>query len=167
MYWISILLCSLHFINITIRVFQVEMFGRSMSPGQSGGGWVIVARRVPGPTYTQHYLQPNLSYTFLVRAENSHGLSPPSPPSPSLSLLQALPPQLDPGVKEARASLSAGHVVELTAIQPVSSTSIKLGWEVSSICLWDWWSRVYVNVSRHNLRFVARIWIYSNVHKYL
>ncbi|XP_046680537.1 roundabout homolog 2-like isoform X2 [Homalodisca vitripennis] len=114
--------------------YQVEMFSRSLAGGHTGGGWVTVARRVPGPTYTQQYLQPSLVYTFLVRAENSHGLSPPSLPSTSFTLADlALPAgELDSSMKEARASLSAGHVVELTGIQPISSTSIKLGWEILS-----------------------------------
>lgn len=110
------------------------MFSRDPSPGASGGsGWVVVARRVSGPTYTQHHLGPAMAYTFLVRAENSHGLSPPSPLSTPilLSSYSQSDPDMDHQLKEARASLSAGHVVELTTIQPVSSTSIKLGWEVS------------------------------------
>lgn len=104
------------------------MFKRSLSGGHIGGGWVVVARRVPGPSYTQNYLQSNISYTFIVRAENSHGLSSASPPSASLLLSNT---SVDASVKEARASLSAGHVVELTSVQAVSSTSVKLGWEVS------------------------------------
>ncbi|XP_054257308.1 roundabout homolog 2-like [Macrosteles quadrilineatus] len=109
--------------------YQVEMFKRSVSGGHSGGGWVVVARRVPGPTYTQAYLQPNESYTFIVRAENSHGLSSASPPSASLLLSNTT---VDSSVKEARASLSTGHVVELTSVQAVSSTSVRLGWEILS-----------------------------------
>ena len=113
------------------------MFSRDSAPGggshSTGSGWVVVARRVPGPTYTQHHLGPAMSYTFLVRAENSHGLSPPSPISTPVILSSNLKhnTELDNNLKEARLSLSAGHIVELTSIQPVSSTSIKLGWEVS------------------------------------
>ncbi|XP_054281738.1 protein sax-3-like [Macrosteles quadrilineatus] len=115
--------------------YQVELFSRDPNAsGRSGGGsgWVVVARRVPGPTYTQTHLGPGLLYTFLVRAENSHGLSPPSPPSTPtvLSLGVRGVEGGDHQLKEAQASLSAGHVVELTAIQPTSATSIKLAWEI-------------------------------------
>jgi hypothetical protein len=34
-------------------------------------------------------------------------------------------------LNEARASLLAGHVVELVDTQPVTSTSVKLVWEVN------------------------------------
>lgn len=107
------------------------MFSRPLSGGHLGGGWVTLARRVSGPTFTQSYLQSTMVYTFLVRAENSHGLSPPSLPSTALTLsTQETTMELDSAMKEARASLSTGHVVELTSIQPVGPTSIKLAWEV-------------------------------------
>lgn len=108
------------------------MFSRPVSGHTqgTGGGWVTVARRVPGPTFTQNFLQSTMVYTFLVRAENSHGSSPPSPPSPGFTLSDQGLPEPEDDVNDARASLSAGHVVELTSIHPVSSTSIKLGWEV-------------------------------------
>ncbi|XP_075217906.1 roundabout homolog 1-like [Lycorma delicatula] len=113
--------------------YQVEMFSRDpLLPSSSGGtGWVIVARRVSGPVYTQHHLIPGSTYTFLVRAENSHGLSPPSPLSdPTLLTETPNPTEEDRNIKEARSTLLAGHVVELSHIQPVSSNSIKLGWEI-------------------------------------
>lgn len=126
--------------------YQVELFGREQAPsGTSGrshhvgssGGWVVTARRVQGPTYTQHHLVPGVSYTFLVRAENSHGLSPPSPLSDPVTVApsgHAWPNGIGSEelflLNEARASLLAGHVVELTDAQPVSSTSVKLVWEI-------------------------------------
>lgn len=97
-------------------------------PRGGGSGWVVVAKRAPGPTYTQRHLGPALVYTFLVRAENSHGLSAPSPLSAPTLLTS---PSLAQGLKEAQASLATGHVVDLTTILPTSSNSIKLGWEVS------------------------------------
>jgi hypothetical protein len=108
------------------------MFGREAGGTSSNGnGWVVVARRVTGPTYTQHHLSPDVSYTFLVRAENSHGVSPPSPPSEPAHV--APDDTTDLLLKEARNSLLAGHIVELTHIQPLSSTSIKIVWEVSIV----------------------------------
>lgn len=57
----------------------------------------------------------------------------------------------DHQLKEAQASLSAGHVVELTAIQPNSATSIKLGWEVG-----------YILVRCFHCCFVIRKYIFNN-----
>lgn len=107
------------------------MYSRDPSSGRPGGsGWHLVARRVPGPTYTQPHLGPALVYAFIVRAENSHGLSLPSPLSTPTLLTSSLAQGPGQQLKEAQASLAAGHVVELTTILPTSSTSIKLGWEV-------------------------------------
>lgn len=119
---------SLH--SPDIVVLQVELSGRSVEPRVGGStGWVTVAYRVPGPTHALHHLLPNMTYTFLVRAENAHGFSPASPLSSPVTLPlqdQDLPDEL----REATSTLSAGHILELTTIFPISSTSIKLGWEV-------------------------------------
>ncbi|PSN52194.1 hypothetical protein C0J52_06109 [Blattella germanica] len=115
----------------------IELFGREPGTGHMGsGGWVVAARRIQGPTYTQYHLAPGVSYTFLVRAENSHGLSPPSPLSEPVTM--AATGLIWPGgdseeemqLNEARANLLAGHVVELVDAQSVTSTSVKLVWEV-------------------------------------
>ncbi|XP_039293123.1 roundabout homolog 2 isoform X2 [Nilaparvata lugens] len=119
--------------------YQVEMFVRDPvhphTAGNGGGnGWVVVARRVTSPVYTQHHLTSGGRYTFLVRAENSHGLSAPSPLSDAVGLADASAGEGTDGeerdIREARATLAGGHVVELTHIQPVSSSSIKLSWEI-------------------------------------
>ncbi|BES96070.1 Roundabout, axon guidance receptor, homolog [Nesidiocoris tenuis] len=119
--------------------YQIEVFARAQpgdtsSPQQSTPGWATVARRVPGPTYTVNNLRPGSTYVFLVRAENSHGLSPPSPRSEQVTLTpprdSGLDPDDDPDTKEARAALLSGHVVELAHIQPLSSTSMKIVWKI-------------------------------------
>lgn len=75
-------------------------------------------------------------YTFLVRAENSHGLSAPSPLSEPISLNteeKLVEPTIeDKQTREARALLQSGHTAELIDIQSINSTSIKLTWEVSA-----------------------------------
>lgn len=122
-----------------ILLLQVELFGREPSAGHtsSGSGWVVAARRVQGPTYTQHHLAPGVSYTFLVRAENSHGLSPPSLLSEPVTMTASGltwpggESEEEMQLNEARASLLAGHVVELVDAQPLTSTSVKLVWEVN------------------------------------
>jgi len=42
-------------------------------------GWILASNEVYEPSYVIRDLQPNTSYMFLVRAQNSHGLSFPSP----------------------------------------------------------------------------------------
>lgn len=96
----------------------------------------MAAHRVQGPTYTQYHLAPGVTYTFLVRAENSHGLSPPSPLSEPVTMTASGltwtggESEEEMQLNEARASLLAGHVVELVDAQPLTSTSVKLVWEV-------------------------------------
>lgn len=122
----------------TFFSLQVELFGREPGTGHasSGSGWVVAARRVQGPTYTQYHLAPGVTYTFLVRAENSHGLSPPSPLSEPVTMTASGltwtggESEEEMQLNEARSSLLSGHVVELVDAQPLTSTSVKLVWEV-------------------------------------
>ncbi|XP_063220613.1 roundabout homolog 2-like [Bacillus rossius redtenbacheri] len=108
--------------------YQVEMFGRqrgSSHGGGGGGGWVVAARRVPGPAHTQRHLAPGTTYTFVVRAENAHGLSPPSAPSERVTTQ----PGEEPRLQAAREGLS-GQVVELVEARAVATSAVRLSWEV-------------------------------------
>lgn len=113
-------------------MLQVELSGRPVESKEAGStGWVTAAHRVPGPTHVLHHLLHNMTYMFLVRAENAHGYSPAS----TLSTPVTLPIPLDDSseeLREAMATLYAGNILELTSIFPITSTSIKLGWEVSA-----------------------------------
>lgn len=53
--------------------YTVEMYGRNDTDG-----WVPVASRLQDTTYTQEGLTAGVSYYFVVRAENGHGMSSPS-----------------------------------------------------------------------------------------
>ena len=53
-------------------------------------GWVVAAHRVTSETYTIHNLKPDTSYVFLIRAENSDGLSHPSPVSERVRTLRLI-----------------------------------------------------------------------------
>lgn len=53
--------------------YTVEMYGRNDTDG-----WVMVAQRLQDTTYTQSDLTVGVSYYFVVRAENTHGMSAPS-----------------------------------------------------------------------------------------
>lgn len=114
--------------------YRVEMFGGGLE------SWAVVARRLQRPIYTQKQLQPAAQCVFLVRAENSHGYSPPS----MLSETAVIGGEGDDAriggddgagaalVAEARASLQADEVVQILEVMPVDSTMVKLAWEVSS-----------------------------------
>lgn len=53
--------------------YTVEMFGRNDTDG-----WLPVATRLQNTSLTQIGLTAGISYYFVVRAENSHGISMPS-----------------------------------------------------------------------------------------
>ncbi|XP_037958391.1 protein sax-3 [Teleopsis dalmanni] len=104
--------------------YVVEMFAKNETDS-----WVKVATRVHNTTYTQMELLPGVNYYFLIRAENSHGLSLPSPISePIVVGTKYFNSGLD--LSEARASLLSGDVVELNNVTNVDSTSMKLTWQV-------------------------------------
>lgn len=100
--------------------------------GPEKGGWDIVAHRVPSSSYNLKDLVPGVAYSFVVRAENSHGLSTPSELTVPIVLpLHDAEISLDSGLEED-ASVEDGPVIRLSQVIPVSATSVKLLWEVSS-----------------------------------
>ncbi|XP_002051718.3 roundabout homolog 2 [Drosophila virilis] len=104
--------------------YVVEMFGKNETDG-----WLAVGTRIQNTTYTQMGLVPGVNYFFLIRAENSHGLSLPSPMSEPIAVgTRYFNSGLD--LSEARASLLSGDVVELTNASVVDSTSMKLTWQI-------------------------------------
>lgn len=111
--------------------YQVELFGREEGIVPT---WTIVGRRVPGPTFTQHLLTPGIPYSFLVRAENAHGIGPPSHLSEPIFVgsdtAQSWGNPEVTVLSEARANLISGNIVRLTEALPVLSTAIKLTWEI-------------------------------------
>lgn len=118
--------------------YQIEVFSKDIETRKSlnsnSSEWVTLATRVPGPTYTSENLDPEKMYTFLVRAENSHGLSPPSPLSEPVSLNpddKIIEPIIqDKQTREAKALLQSGHTAELIDAQSINSTSVRLTWEI-------------------------------------
>jgi roundabout axon guidance receptor 2 len=65
--------------------YTVEYFSFDLETG-----WVVAAHRVTSETYTVSNLKPDTSYLFLVRAENSHGMSPPTQMTDRVRTLRAL-----------------------------------------------------------------------------
>lgn len=111
--------------------YQVELFGREEGIVPT---WTIVGRRVPGPSFTQYLLTPGIPYTFLVRAENAHGIGPPSLLSEPIFVgsdtAQSWGNPEVTVLSEARANLISGSIVKLTEALPVLSTAIKLTWDI-------------------------------------
>ena len=101
--------------------------------GRNRRAWRVVARRLKSDQYTLTDLKPSTWYTFLVRAENSHGLSLPSPVSPWFTTLPsggAGGGWQSPGeVEEARRRLSAPWL-RLDQVKAVNATSMRLTWQV-------------------------------------
>ncbi|CAD7078040.1 unnamed protein product [Hermetia illucens] len=105
--------------------YTVEYFSSDLQTG-----WVVAAHRVPDQIITISELKPGTSYVFLVRAENSHGLSVPSGLSNVARTLGnelGVVPQAE--LAAARSVLS-GKVVELIDAQPINSTSLRLDWQM-------------------------------------
>ncbi|XP_053666292.1 roundabout homolog 1 [Anopheles marshallii] len=105
--------------------YTVELFGRNQTEG-----WFQVANRLQDNNHTQTGLSAGVTYYFVVRAENSHGISLPSPISEPILL--GMSDSFGAGIdmSEARASLLSGDVVELVNATAIDSTSIKLIWEI-------------------------------------
>ncbi|RZF39633.1 hypothetical protein LSTR_LSTR001154, partial [Laodelphax striatellus] len=105
--------------------YTVEYFSSDLQTG-----WVTAARRVTSQAATISDLKPDTSYVFVVRAENTHGLSVPSNISAEIRTLRAgeraMPHQL---MLEARQRLDT-RVLALKALTPITSTSVKISWEV-------------------------------------
>ena len=118
--------------------YTVEYFSSDLETG-----WVTAAHRITSETYTVNNLKPDTSYVFLVRAENSHGMSPPSQVSERVRTLRLLTSSLDQSGDFSEDDLNGvpledvqntlmNKVVELTSIEAISSTTIRVSWDVKS-----------------------------------
>lgn len=91
-------------------------------------GWFVVARRLKATSLMIDGLKAGSWLLCLVRAENSHGLSLPSPVS---SWIHSVNHQTaDPDLVQTRDLLS-GSLLQLDRIQPLSSTSVQLHWDIT------------------------------------
>ncbi|XP_030384550.1 roundabout homolog 2 isoform X2 [Scaptodrosophila lebanonensis] len=91
-------------------------------------GWIVAAHRVPDTQVTISSLTPATSYIFLVRAENSQGISVPSGLSNAIKTLgedfNAAP---DNELSSARSLLSS-KIVELIDATPINASAVRLDW---------------------------------------
>ncbi|KAK9877171.1 hypothetical protein WA026_016919 [Henosepilachna vigintioctopunctata] len=94
-------------------------------------GWVVVAHRVLNTHMTVQNLKPDSSYVFIVRAENSHGLSPASELSPMVRTLTNVFSDHGSKLDMARTVLST-KIVDLIDAKPQTSDSVRLSWTLNS-----------------------------------
>ncbi|XP_011310480.1 roundabout homolog 2-like [Fopius arisanus] len=105
--------------------YNIEYFSSNLNTG-----WVVAATGVTDDTYTVPELKPDTKYVFLVRAENSQGLSLPGPLSDvahTTSQNQYSVPQIE--LIRARDRLNS-EILHLKEVQPLTSTSVKIIWDI-------------------------------------
>lgn len=126
--------------------YTIEVFSSNTSKS-----WTEVAARVEGTSWTQRDLLRGATYTFFVRAENSHGVSAPSPlsdPTTTTDHGARLPaiaatattaiaaaasagfPEEDMTLTEAQAALTADDVTELLEANATDASSVRLSWQI-------------------------------------
>ena len=104
------------------------------SPEQ-GQIWYNLNDYISDTYFCVRNLKPSQSYVFVVRAENSRGLGPPSEMS-NMAYTSSVRTDLgsdmlnsDYSFKSSRLSLSSTQIVKLTKVRAVSSTSVELTWK--------------------------------------
>ncbi|XP_032667752.1 roundabout homolog 2-like [Odontomachus brunneus] len=105
--------------------YNVEYYSSNLNTG-----WVVAATGVLDDVYTVTDLRPETNYVFLVRAENSHGLSLPGPLSDvvqTTNVNQHTVPQVE--LTRTRDRLNS-EILHLKEVQPLSSTSVKIMWDI-------------------------------------
>lgn len=105
--------------------YSVEIFSNNITKG-----WVPVAYKVEETVYTQRDLIRGATYVFIVRAENGHGISPPSQMSDPIVTGKPMIFDEDILLTEAQAILSSTEIVELREANASSSSSVRLVWEI-------------------------------------
>lgn len=118
--------------------YQVEVFSRETLSGnntpRNSRGWVVLSKRVHQTQYIAKNLVPGVTYMFIVRAENSHGVSAPSAVSDAVTIGENGNSLWDSGMysnnTEFRNNIMTDNIVELIEATPIDSKTIKLMWEI-------------------------------------
>ncbi|XP_023247283.1 roundabout homolog 1-like, partial [Copidosoma floridanum] len=108
-----------------INGYHIEYFSSNLNTG-----WVIAASGITEDTFTVTNLKPDTNYVFLVRAENSHGMSLPGPISDiahTISTDQHVVPETE--LIRARDRLNS-DILQLRDVISLSSTSVKIVWDI-------------------------------------
>lgn len=82
-------------------------------------------------------LKPGTRYVFVIRAENAQGVSPPSALSDNVSTRGVDSRAVTRAELDDAWSRLSTKVVELKDVQPVSSTSVRLFWQVWLNVVWS------------------------------
>lgn len=106
--------------------YTVEVF-----PNDNTKGWLTIGQRIESLSFTHDTLAKDLTYIYIVRAENTFGLGPPSPMSEAMTVGKDFNIVDDISLSEAQATLSTGKVVNLLEANATDSTSVRIVWEVS------------------------------------
>jgi roundabout axon guidance receptor 2 len=99
-------------------------------------GWVVASDSITEQIYMVRGLLPDTPYMFLVRAQNSHGLSQPSQVTAPVRTtgqsrnMRPVLPELDIALVTEKLT---GNVVNMLQPKVISSTAIQLNWEVRLI----------------------------------
>lgn len=118
--------------------YQVEVFSRETLQGnntpRNSRGWVVLAKRVQQTQFTVKSLISGVTYMFIVRTENSHGLSAPSPVSEAITIGDDANSIWENGAytnnTEYRNNILTDSIVELIEATPIDAKTIKLMWEI-------------------------------------
>ncbi|GIY92239.1 roundabout homolog 2 [Caerostris extrusa] len=110
--------------SLPIIGYTVEYYSSDLQ-----SGWVVAAHQVEKEMYVASNLRPDTRYMFLIRAENSHGLSMPSPVSDVIRTLGFSSGVPHYNLDEARNRLNDVSIF-LQDIISLSSTSVKMMWKV-------------------------------------
>lgn len=106
--------------------YTIELF-----PNDNTKGWLTIAQRVESTSFVHDTVVKDLTYIYVVRAENTIGLGLPSPMSDTITIGKDFNIADDINLSEAQATLSSGNVVNLLEANATDSTSVRLAWEVS------------------------------------
>lgn len=118
--------------------YQLEVFSRETLSGRNTArnsrGWVVLAKRIHHTHHTIKSLVPGITYIFIVRAENSHGLSAPSDLSEPITVGDEVssPWYTDGQLNNTdfKNNIMTDNIIELIEATPIDSQTIKLMWEI-------------------------------------
>ncbi|XP_060653021.1 LOW QUALITY PROTEIN: protein sax-3 [Drosophila nasuta] len=103
--------------------YTVEYFSPDLQTG-----WVVAAHRVPDTQVTISDLTSATSYVFLVRAENTQGVSVPSGLSNAIKTLGEDFDAMPSNELSAARTLLTGKVVELIDASAINASAVRLDW---------------------------------------
>ncbi|XP_055545499.1 protein sax-3-like [Wyeomyia smithii] len=108
-----------------INGYLIEVFATDLVKG-----WIPIPYKISSTSYTYSPVAADVSYTFIVRAENDQGLGIPSLMSDPVIIGRDINHDDDISLSEAQATLSTGNVVNLLEANASDSTSVRLAWDI-------------------------------------